>query len=52
LQVDDSNFAPQLLKAIQQDPDVRAGKGKLLVFARDTAAADDVSALLEKHGIR
>lgn len=52
LQVDDSSFAPQLLKVIQKDPDVVAGKGKVLVFARDTAAADDVSALLDKHGIR
>jgi hypothetical protein len=52
MQVDDSNYDTQLLRAIQKDPDVKAGKGKLLVFARDTAAADEVSALLEKHGIR
>ncbi|KAF6254436.1 P-loop containing nucleoside triphosphate hydrolase protein [Scenedesmus sp. NREL 46B-D3] len=40
-----------LVEAVQADPDYEAGQARVLVFARDTATADRLAAVLEEQGI-
>lgn len=51
-QVDDEpSWRSQLVRIIKQDPGYESGSAKMLVFARDTAAADQTSELLQSAGI-
>ncbi len=52
LQVDDSTCNEQLVNVIKGDPDFKAGKAKILVFAGDTAAADGISSLFDQSSIK
>lgn len=51
LQVDDASFQASLLQAIREDPGYAAGSAKVMVFTKDTGAADKVSELLSQAGV-
>eukprot|EP00879_Flechtneria_rotunda_P026452 GHRR01028203.1.p1 GENE.GHRR01028203.1~~GHRR01028203.1.p1 ORF type:complete len:523 (+),score=159.45 GHRR01028203.1:586-2154(+) len=40
-----------LVQALQNDSDYQAQKARVLIFAKDTTAADNVSGMLQGHGI-
>lgn len=51
LQVDDSSFKNVLLRAVREDPDFLRGRAKTLIFAESTAAADELSLMLQEEDL-